>query len=307
MVCISIACSCSGDTQSPKTKQQAEDRIVQLLATLDQNWDNDEYQLVLTNLEEMLALANRYSIRQDRILNWTDKKQFMLQKLGRYDEALTVAFELEELSQQLESRRSPWNYLKIADSYLGMQDLDSTIAWIEKAVYDRGFIKYRIFEDEKWEQLQSYDNFQKAIRHMKDIIGLQHPAKDFTVSLLDGEEFELSAKKGKVVLIDFWDVACPPCIRAMPELRELHNQYSEQGLVIIGISLDTDKELLRGFLEENDIPWKITCTYDGWKDATAILYGISSTPSTWLIDREGVLQYQNVSGEELKNAVEELI
>lgn len=142
---------------------------------------------------------------------------------------------------------------------------------------------------------------------MKDIIGLQHPAKEFTVYLLDGEKLKLSSQKGKVVLIDFWDVYCPPCIKAMPELKALFEQYSDEGLEIIGISLDTDKEKLLDFLKKHNISWKIACSYKGWKDKTAILYGINATPSTWLIDRKGILRYYNLKGTELKGAIEKLI
>jgi len=78
-------------------------------------------------------------------------------------------------------------------------------------------------------------------------------------------------------------------------------------LEIIGISLDTNKETLQDFLKKNNIPWKIACSYNGWQDETAILYAINATPSTRLIDRDGILQYYNLKDEELKAAVGTLI
>jgi peroxiredoxin len=302
-----MMCSCGGGNRPPQTQQEADVRIDQLLKDCDHNLDKKQYEPALADEDAILDLCGKFSLRQDELYSITDRKQFTLQQLGRFDEALKVAFELEGLPEEAGNRKSPWNYLKIADSYLGMHDLENTVQWMGRAVYERGFIKYRVFLQDKYEGLQSDSSYQGMLKHMKDKIGLQHPARDFAVTLLDGSEFTLSSQKGKVVLIDFWDVACVPCIKAMPELKNLFAQYSKGGLEIIGISLDTDRELLRKFLEDNAIPWKTTCSYKGWKDETALLYGVNATPSTWLIDRNGILQYDDLRGEELKHAVEELV
>ena len=136
---------------------------------------------------------------------------------------------------------------------------------------------------------------------------LYYDKKDFIVTLTNGDFFNLSSQKGKVILIDFWDVRCAPCIKALPELKSYYEQFHKNGFEIIGISLDTDKELLMNFLNKKKIPWKITCSYKGWKDELVILYGIAATPSTWLIDRKGILQYNEIKGEELKAAIELLL
>lgn len=295
-----------GENREPQTKEQAENRTQSLQLEYDQNIKQENYQLCLKNLNEILELSKQFDFQKDFIFKITDNKQYILQKLEKFDEALKVAFELEEMSQQIGKRESPWNYLKIADSYLGLQILEKTIEWMEKAVYERGFKKYKFFNQEKYKLLRSDINFQKMIRYMKDSIGLQHPAKDFEIKLLNGEKFKLSYQKGKVVLIDFWDIYCPPCIKAIPELKRLHTEYNIKGLEIIGISLDTDEVKLHDFLKKYDMPWKIACSYKGFKDDVAILYGINATPSTWLIDRNGVLQHYNLHGKELKDMVKKL-
>jgi len=232
---ILITCLNCGDKMSSQTeqdkkaqKQQAADRINILLDDYNKNVKKGQYQLCLTTLEEILDICKKNSLRKDFILSMTDEKQFILQKLERFDEALKVAFELEEMSQKSGKRKSPWNYLKIADSYLGLQNIEKTIQWMEKAVYERGFKKHKLFEQEKYERLHSNKSFQKLLKHMKDSIGLQQPAKDFIINLLDGKKFELSSLKGKVVLIDFWNVYCLPCVKALPELKDLYNQYKKK-------------------------------------------------------------------------------
>lgn len=237
-----------------------------------------------------------------------DNKHFELMKQGKYQESLKVALNMEEMSRQSGDTLKPWYFLKIADSYNGMNNYQKSIEWISKAVYERKFNNYKIFLDEKYKNLQLDSNFQKLVTVMKDRIGLNHPAKDFTVSLINGDSFSLSSQTGKVVLIDFWDVRCPPCIKALPELKSLYEQFNNEGFEIIGISLDTDEQLLRKFLEKNSLPWSISCSYKGfYKDKTALIYGINATPSTWLVDRKGIMRFNEIKGNDLKTAIELLL
>lgn len=237
-----------------------------------------------------------------------DNEHFSLMEQGRYEESLKIALEMEEIARHTGDSIKPWYFLKIADSYNGMQNYQKAIEWIGKAVNEKGFINYTIFLKPKYEHLQTDSTFQKLVSTMRDRIGLDHPAKDFTIPLVNGDSLSLSSLKGKVVLIDFWDVRCAPCIKAIPELKNYYEQFHNNGFEIIGISLDTEKDLLMKFLSKTTLPWKIACTYKGfYKDESSILYGINSTPSTWLVDRKGVLRYNEIKGEELKTAIESLI
>jgi peroxiredoxin len=119
--------------------------------------------------------------------------------------------------------------------------------------------------------------------------------------------FRLADQKGKVVLVDFWDVKCPPCRKEMPRLKAMFAEFRDRGLVIVGISLDTDRKLLADYLREAAPAWSMACSFKGWDDDTARLYRISATPSTWLIDRRGMLRFFNLRGEELERAVAELL
>lgn len=259
-----------------------------------------------------IACSLFFSCKQTKVpaddMESLDNKHFELMKQGKYQESLKVALNMEEMSRQSGDTLKPWYYLKIADSYNGIKNYQKSIEWISKAVYERKFNNYKIFLDAKYKNLQLDSTFQKLVTVMKDRIGLNHPAKDFTVSLINGDSFNLSSQIGKVVLIDFWDVRCAPCIKALPELKSLYEQFNSEGFEIIGISLDTDKELLMRFLDKNSLPWPISCSYKGfYKDETALIYGINATPSTWLVDRKGIMRFNEIEGDELKTAIESLL
>jgi len=225
---------------------------------------------------------------------------------GRHHDALAASLQIEEVFLKFSERLSSWNFVIVTEAYLGMGDTDKHFEWMHRAVNERHFSKVECFHDTRFEALQGPPEFKKLVEACPTTIGVGRPAKDFEVTLLDGASFSLSAQKGKVVLIDFWDVRCGPCRKEMPNLKEIHRDFRERGLEIIGISLDTEKKLLDDYLKEAALPWKIACSFDGWSDSTANLYRISATPSTWLVDRRGIVRYYDVRGAELRRVVEEL-
>ncbi len=236
-----------------------------------------------------------------------DQMQFRALKAGRFQEDLELSMQIEELSQKTSQRQSPWNCLKIAEAYLGLGDRASGLKWLEQSVHERDFMNLEVLSGPPFNALKDEPGYQALMAAAKMKIGLDREAKDFQVTLLDGSDFRLADQRGKVVLVDFWDVKCPPCRKEMPHLKEMIGELRDRGLEIIGISLDTDKKLLADFLKEAALPWKMACSYKGWGDDTAKLYKISATPSTWLIDRRGILRHYNLRGEKLKQAVRELL
>lgn len=58
---------------------------------------------------------------------------------------------------------------------------------------------------------------------------------DFTFRDLAGQEHKLSDFRGRYVLLDFWGTWCPPCIRLLPELQRVHEQFRGRGLVVLGL------------------------------------------------------------------------
>lgn len=69
-------------------------------------------------------------------------------------------------------------------------------------------------------------------------------APDFTLDSIDGEQVSLSDFAGKnVVILDFWETTCDPCLKEMPHLVKLYEKYKEKGLVVLAVALDGPEEL----------------------------------------------------------------
>lgn len=115
-------------------------------------------------------------------------------------------------------------------------------------------------------------------------------APDFTLEDLSGKKVSLADHRGRFVVIDFWATWCPPCIKSIPELVELHKKYREKGLVVLGISLDdpnrVDNQSLSAFKEKNRIEYVIL------RGSEKVLQQYSgpegmSIPTMFFVDPEG--------------------
>jgi len=103
---------------------------------------------------------------------------------------------------------------------------------------------------------------------------------------LDGKPWRLADQKGKVVLLDFWASWCPPCVAALPELKELHERYrSEPDFVMVGVSLDHTCEQLDRFLQRSPLPYEVL--YDPPRHQLANAFGVTGIPAIWIIGRDG--------------------
>ncbi len=134
-------------------------------------------------------------------------------------------------------------------------------------------------------------------------------APDFKLEVLDDGSKSLKDYRGKVVLLDFWSINCPPCRRAVPHLVTMYEKYKGKGFVALGISFDR-KELdgLKAFVEKYSVTYPILL---GTMDV-ARAYGVRSIPSMFLLDRKGRVILHRIGfnteiGQEIEKAVKKLV
>lgn len=114
------------------------------------------------------------------------------------------------------------------------------------------------------------------------------PAKDFTLTTLDGRSVKLSELKGKVVLLNFWATWCGPCIAEMPLLKTVYEENRGKGFELLAISGDdaASGDQVRRFSKEHRLTFPVF--HD---EATAKLYNVLGYPGNVLIDRDGRIKY----------------
>ena len=111
--------------------------------------------------------------------------------------------------------------------------------------------------------------------------------------------------QGKVVYIDFWASWCAPCRKSFPWMQSLYEKYHENGLEVIAINVDRDRESADKFLNENETSF--TVIFDSaWKLAKQ--YGLEAMPSSYIYDRDGnlVSQHQGFREEKVGDVVESI-
>ncbi|MFH5831471.1 TlpA disulfide reductase family protein [Halalkalibaculum sp. DA384] len=133
-------------------------------------------------------------------------------------------------------------------------------------------------------------------------------ANDFTVTLMNGDPFQLSGQKGKVVLMNIWATWCAPCADEMPDFVDLYEEYRDEGLVILGVSIDEQgRSVVKPFME------KFNVTYPMFIDDGTIMEKYGPTmgiPTTYIIDKQGDLRYFSVGAltkKELEPRLKELL
>ena len=115
-----------------------------------------------------------------------------------------------------------------------------------------------------------------------------------------------SSVKGKCVLIDFWASWCGPCIRELPNVKEVYAKYHSKGFEVVSISLDDNRDKWVGAIKKHQLPWLQLSSLKGWKCPVAKLYNVSAVPAMVLLDENGVIITNNARGEALGNEVSKL-
>lgn len=111
------------------------------------------------------------------------------------------------------------------------------------------------------------------------------------------KSFNLNTYIGNVVYVDFWASWCGPCRKSFPWMQQMHEKYHAQGLKVVAINLDTEKEFASDFLKQLHDKEKINPSFVIGYDPegnVAQQYGLRGMPSSYIFNRQGQLVYQHV-------------
>lgn len=155
--------------------------------------------------------------------------------------------------------------------------------------------------------LEFYVSQGLGFLHEFESLNIGQKAPDFEFQTVDGDNISLSNLKGQFVILEFWATWCGPCIPEIPHLKSLYESYQNDGFMVVGISLDRDKETLMNFIDEREMEWPQIYIEDGWEGELPRLFNVSGIPRMYLLDPEGNIIGRDLRGEEMVSKVESLI
>jgi peroxiredoxin len=125
-------------------------------------------------------------------------------------------------------------------------------------------------------------------------VKVSYAAPELTLNDIEGVSHSLADYRGQVVLVNLWATWCPPCKEEMPALEAFYNQHRDQGFIVVAINDgDPTKDVLQ-FVKDYNL------TFPVWLDPT---YSVTeqafkslNLPTSYVIDRDGVVQLQWVGG-----------
>jgi thiol-disulfide isomerase/thioredoxin len=109
---------------------------------------------------------------------------------------------------------------------------------------------------------------------------------DFTLPLLDGTRVTLSQLKGKVVFLNFWATWCGPCVSEMPSMEAVYQKLKNKGFEILAVNLGETKGEVSEFIKKYNLNFPAVLDE---RDITSDYYNIQAIPTTYIIDRRGLI------------------
>lgn len=142
-------------------------------------------------------------------------------------------------------------------------------------------------------------------------LGLLGKPLELEGETVTGAPLKWADYRGRVTVVIFWTISCPPCQRELQSLRDYYQQYHDRGFDVVGINLDGERQELASYLKEKVFPW--TMLYDQARaenntgEPMAVRYGILTFPHTLLVDRQGTVVALEPRGPEVGELLEKLI
>lgn len=133
----------------------------------------------------------------------------------------------------------------------------------------------------------------------------RQPMPTVSFTDIDGAQHQLTDFKGKPILMIFWATDCPGCIKEMPELIALHDEYADKGLAMIGVAMPHDYPTqIKAMREQKGLPYLLT--WDEKGNITTAFDNVRVTPTHFLISPEGEIVMRKIGALDIKQLEQRL-
>jgi peroxiredoxin len=135
---------------------------------------------------------------------------------------------------------------------------------------------------------QVFEALSRGQKTEQHYLGNTRPAPDFTLKDRFGKEFRLSQHRGRLVILNFWTITCPPCIEEMPSLEALARALESRGdVAVVTVSTDAGWEAVKGVVPSDS---RLKILFDPEKRVVTRKYGTRLFPETFIIDDKGIIR-----------------
>ena len=111
-------------------------------------------------------------------------------------------------------------------------------------------------------------------------------APDISLLSVEGKELRLTSYRGRPLLVTFWSITCPSCVREIPHLIELYHELAPRGLEIIGIAMAHDPpDQVLAMRKSHGMPYPVALDIHG--DAARAFDNVRLTPTSFLVATDG--------------------
>jgi cytochrome c biogenesis protein CcmG, thiol:disulfide interchange protein DsbE len=134
-----------------------------------------------------------------------------------------------------------------------------------------------------------FDSFHEKL------VAVGDSAPDFSITADNGRTITNSNFGGKLLVLNFWATWCEPCIEELPSLNEFQQRFANSGVVVLGVSIDSDEKAYRSFLARVRVSFLTARDPDRKISAD---YGTLKVPETYIIDSKGTVLRKLISNQD---------
>ena len=206
--------------------------------------------------------------------------------------SLTLSYKLEKLPEGLSENDLHIAYHDGAEWYkLLYKRVDTKLHSITTQLYHLKFTSFAILG-------------QKELAPSSPTQGTKigNLAPDFQLQDLEGKPVSLSDLRGKPIMLNFWATSCYPCVFEMPYFQEVYEEWSAKGLVLLAVNIDGTSSQVTEFSDSLHLSFPMLL---GAKTNVPGKYNIRYIPSTFFIDKDGILQSVKVGPFTSKETIED--
>ncbi len=131
--------------------------------------------------------------------------------------------------------------------------------------------------------------------------------QDFVLRDSSGNEIDTKQFKGKYTLIVCWTSWCGPCRAEHPDLNVLYKKYKDKDFVIVGVSLDRDKQQWKQAIAKDQLLWPQLIDPNAFDGEMAKYYGIESVPASYLLDKDGKIVSVGLTSEKIEAMIKNIL